>query len=215
MKKIYLIMTLVCGMLMVSCKPDGVDGKHHGHEYVDLGLSVKWATCNLGASSLDDYGHYFAWGETTTKESYSEENCPTFELSYSQLQSQGYIDDKGNLTEEYDAATSNWGGDWRMPTYDELNELRKECTWIWTTSSGVNGYTIVGPNGGTIFLPAAGNRGMSSLSNDGELGHYWSSTPYGDNGVNSCYLNLDVESWGIDLYSIIRYLGRSVRPVLD
>ena len=117
-------MALAC-MALVSCKPDGVDGKHHGHEYVDLGLSVKWATCNLGASSSDDYGHYFAWGETTTKESYSEENCPTFELSYSQLQSQGYIDDKGNLTEEYDAATSNWGGDWRMPTYDELNELRK------------------------------------------------------------------------------------------
>lgn len=212
MKKIYLIMTLVCGMLMVSCKPEGVDGKHHGHEYVDLGLSVKWATCNLGASSSDDYGHYFAWGETTTKESYSEENCPTFELSYSQLQSQGYIDDKGNLTEEYDAATSNWGGDWRMPTYDELNELRKECTWIWTTSSGVNGYTIVGPNGSTIFLPAAGNRGMSSLSNDGKLGHYWSSTP--DFSYDNSY-SIRFTSGARNMCSDGRNSGKSIRPVME
>ncbi|MBQ5689525.1 MAG: hypothetical protein IIV21_06120, partial [Bacteroidales bacterium] len=128
------------------------------------------------------------------------------------LNSLPIIDDKGNLTEEYDAATSNWGGDWRMPTYDELNELRKECTWIWTTSSGVNGYTIVGPNGGTIFLPAAGNRGMSSLSNDGKLGHYWSSTP--DFSYDNSY-SIRFTSGARNMCSDGRNSGKSIRPVME
>ena len=116
---------------------------------------------------------------------------------------------------QYDAARANWGGDWRMPTLDEMKELKKECSWTLITQNGVKGYEVTGPSGASIFLPAAGYHSGSVLILDGQEGHYWSSTPYGDNGVNSCYLNLDVESWGIDLYSIIRYLGRSVRPVLD
>ena len=212
MRKIYLIMALAC-MALVSCKPDGVDGKHHGHEYVDLGLSVKWAISNLGASCPEDYGHYFAWGETTTKEIYDEESCPTYGLSYSKLQSEGYIGDKGNLTEEFDAATANWGGDWRMPTDKELDELRTKCTWTWTTNNDVYGYNVVGPNGNSIFLPAAGSRSWSSLMFDGSLGNYWSSTPYmlsNDNAYGfyfnsgSCYMG-----------SYDRNSGRTIRPVLE
>ena len=155
MKRVCLFMTLIC-MMMVSFKPDGSDGKHEGHGYVDLGLSVKWATCNVGATSPEDYGDYFAWGETETKSEYTEENSATYGLSISQLESQGYIDGAGNLNPQYDAAAANWGGDWRMPTVAEMWELINNCTWTWTTQNGVSGYNVEGPNGNSIFLPAAG-----------------------------------------------------------
>ena len=151
----------------------------NGHEYVDLGLpsGLKWATCNVGADSPEGYGNYYAWGETTTKSTYTEDNSLTYGLSISQLQSQGYIDGSGNLTPSHDAATANWGGSWRMPTKAELEELLDECTWTWTTQNGVNGHKVTGPNGNHIFLPAAGDRYGSSLIGDGDDGRYWSSTP--------------------------------------
>ena len=115
MKRVCLFMTLVC-MMMVSCKPDGSDGKpdggngkDEGHGYVDLGLSVKWATCNVGATSPEDYGHYFAWGERCPKEEYTRENSLTYRKDMSDI--------AGNP--QYDAATANWGGNWRMPTKNE------------------------------------------------------------------------------------------------
>ena len=185
----------------------------NGHEYVDLGLSVKWATCNVGANSPEEYGDYFAWGETSTKETYDEDNCPTDGLSISQLQSQGYIDGAGNLNPQYDAATANWGGDWRMPTYDELNELRKRCTWTWTTQNGVKGYKVEGPNGNSIFLPAAGYRDGSSLSRAGSLGYYWSSTPSVGNDSFAYYLYFGSSKHGMDYGS--RSDGQSVRPILE
>lgn len=97
------------------------DGEISGHAYVDLGLSsgLKWATCNIGANNPEDYGDYFAWGETITKTEYTSSNSGTCELSISQLQSQGYVDGGGNLTSSHDAATANWGGTWRLPTKEE------------------------------------------------------------------------------------------------
>ncbi len=215
MKRVCLFMTLIC-MMMVSFKPDGSDGKHEGHGYVDLGLSVKWATCNVGATSPEEYGDYFAWGETSTKETYGDDNCPTYGLSISQLQSQGYIDSEGNLTSQYDAATANWGGNWRMPTKAELQELIDECTWTWTTQNGVNGYNVKGPNGNSIFLPAAGSRSWSSLYDaGGGGGSYWSSTLYdsyyGDDFAYRLYFNFVSQSMSSDY----RYCGRSVRPVVE
>ncbi len=185
----------------------------NGHEYVDLGLSVKWATCNVGANSPEEYGDYFAWGETSTKETYDYDNCPTYRLSTSQLKSQGYIDSEGNLTPQYDAATANWGGDWRMPTYDELNELRNSCTWTWTTQNGVNGYNVEGPSGASIFLPAAGYRVGSSLDGAGGWGYYWSSAPneYFDGRACRLYFDSANHLMGIDF----RDNGLSVRPVLE
>ena len=155
-------MTLIC-MMMVSCGKK----KHNGHEYVDLGLSVKWATCNVGATSPEDFGHYFAWGETSPKDEYTEDNCSTCGKQMSDI--------AGNA--QYDAATANWGGDWRMPTKAEQEELLNNCTWTWTTQNGVNGYNVKGPNGNSIFLPAAGSR-KSSLYGAGSGGGYWGSTPY-------------------------------------
>ena len=184
------------------------------YEYVDLGLSVKWATCNVGASSPEAYGNYYAWGETTTKSNYSDSNCSTYGLSYSQLQSQGYIDSEGNLTAQYDAAAANWGGDWRMPTKTEMQELINNCTWTWTTQNGVNGYNVEGPNGNSIFLPAAGYRYGSSLINAGSYGCYWSSTPYGSHGYDAYFLYFSSDYLRY-MYNYYRFYGQSVRPVLE
>ena len=192
-----------------------ISGTENGHDWVDLGLpsGLKWATCNVGANSPEEYGDYFAWGETTTKSDYSSSNCPTYGLGISQLQSQGYIDSEGNLTSQYDAATANWGGNWRMPTKAEQKELINNCTWIWTTQNGVNGYNVEGPNGNSIFLPVAGYRLRSSLYKAGSGGYYWSSTPEEDYDYLAYYLYFGSD----DLYmaSYGRDKGLSVRPILE
>ena len=188
-------------------------GTSNGYGYVDLGLSVKWATCNVGATSPEEYGDYFAWGETSTTAEYNSYNCPTYELSISQLQTQGYIDSEGNLTSQYDAATANWGGDWRMPTYDELNELSTKCTWEWINNNDFKGYSVTGPNGNNIFLPAAGDRIGSSLYYAGSDGCYWSSTPYGYYVDDTYVLSFDRDDHG--MYSSGRDSGHSVRSILE
>ena len=191
-----------------------IEGTTNGHSWVDLGLpsGKKWATCNVGATSPEGYGDYFAWGETSTKAEYNSDNCPTYGLSISELQSQGYIDSEGNLTAQYDAARANWGGTWRMPTKAEYNELLNNCTWTWTIQNGVKGYKVKGPNGNSIFLPAAGVRIGSSLSYAGSIGYYWSSTP-GGNDSCAYYLYFDSDDHDVSCYS--RYSGQSVRPVLE
>lgn len=224
MKKIYLMMTLVC-MVMVSCKPDGgeegnegegyLGGYVNGHEYVDLGLpsGIKWATCNIGAASPEEYGDYYAWGDTATKSEYTEDNCSTYELSFSHLQSQGYIDSEGNLTAQYDAARANWGGNWRMPTCAELEELITKCTWNWTIRNGVNGYKVTGPSGASIFLPAAGVRYDSSFDAVGGLAYYWSTTP-NESNAKSAY-DLFFYSISREIGNYRRNYGQSVRPVVE
>ena len=190
--------------------------KYNGHEYVDLGLpsGLLWATCNVGANSPEAYGDYFAWGETTTKSDYSSSNCPTYGLSISQLQSQGYIDGEGNLTPQYDAAAANWGGAWRMPTKSEMQELIGYCTTTtWTTQNGKNGYKVTGPNGNSIFLPAAGYRSGSSLFSAGSDGYYWSSTSREYSADDAYYLSFFSGGCGVNYHN--RCLGRSVRPVLE
>ena len=185
------------------------------YEYVDLGLpsGLKWATCNVGASSPEDYGDYFAWGEITTKSTYTEDNSLTYGLNKSQLQSQGYIDGSGNLTPSHDAATANWGGSWRMPTEDEMQELVDYCEWEWTQVNGVNGSKVIGPNGSYIFLPAAGDLRGTWLNYTGENGRCWSSTPYESNS-NSAYC-LSFFSGGPHVSWYDRSYGRSVRPVSE
>ena len=188
-------------------------GTSNGYGYVDLGLSVKWATCNVGATSPEEYGDYFAWGETTIKSNYSVSNCPTDGLSESELQSQGYIDSEGNLTPQYDAATANWGGNWRMPTYDELEELITKCTWEWMNTNDFKGYRVTGPNGNNIFLPASGYRSGSSLFSAGSSGYYWSSSPIGSDSNYAYYLSFD--SGRHDMFNYYRCYGWSVRSILE
>src|SRR5574344_340877 len=177
---------------------------------VDLGLSGKWADHNVGATNPEDYGAYFAWGETETKSDYSESTSKWNNVSCSSLQSQGVIDSNSNLTATYDAATVNWGGNWRMPTKAEQDELRTKCTCTWTTSNGVSGYKVVGPNGNSIFLPAAGDRNGSGLYLVGSLGYCWSSTAY-DYGAYLMYFS----SYGCGWNGSLRRDGYSVRPVSE
>ncbi len=182
-------------------KPEPEPEPTTGHEWVDLGLSVKWGTCNVGASSPSDYGSYFAWGETTTKSSYTSDNCKTHNR------------DMGSIAGDssYDAARANWGGNWRLPTEEEMEELIVRCTWIWTAIKvGQDGYKVTGPNGNSIFLPAAGRYG-ESLNFAGEYGYYQSAEPYGSQYAYGLYLDSDSHyvNWSV------RSLGFSVRPVLD
>ena len=178
-------------------------GTISGHEWVDLGLSVKWATTNVGASSPSDYGYYFAWGETSTKSAYTEANSRTYKTSMGDI--------AGNAA--YDAARANWGGTWRLPTQAECEELESQCTWTWTTQGGHNGYRVTGKNGNSIFFPAAGCRIGSSLDNVGELGSYWSSTPYESTTKHAYLLGFDSSYSGVFRY--YRSYGRSVRPVSE
>ena len=177
----------------------------NGHDFVDLGLSsgLKWATCNIGASSASEYGDYYAWGETTTKSNYSSWNCVTY--------GQQIGDISGNP--QYDAARANWGGTWRMPTKVEFEELINNCTWTWTSEGGYNGYRVTGPNGNSIFLPAAGYRYGTSLYYAGSNGRYWSSTPYETSTqyAYSLYFSSDYH----DTRWRYRHYGLSVRPVSD
>ena len=188
--------------------------KETSGDAIDLGLSVKWASHNIGAATPEGYGNYYAWGETATKSNYSPSTSKWWGVSYSSLQSQGVIDSNGNLTATYDAATQNWGGSWRMPTESEMNELITKCTWTWTTYNGVNGRTVVGPNGNSIFLPAAGNRDYSGLYIAGSYGYYWISTANDDLSSGSCYLGFFSGSCGLGRNGY-RYDGFTVRPVSE
>jgi len=152
-----------------------------GHEYVDLGLSVYWATCNVGADSPEDYGDYYAWGETTAKSysSYKWESykwCKGTESSLTKYCTDinfGTMDNRTILTSSDDVATVKWGGKWRMPTEEEFKELLEYCTWEYTTRNGVDGMKVIGPNGNFIFLPSAG-----TPLNGGGKGKYWTNTLY-------------------------------------
>ena len=189
----------------------------NGYEYVDLGLpsGLKWATCNVGASSPEEYGDYFAWGETETKSVYTYDNSLTFEKTPEYLKANGYIDDEGNLTPEHDAAAANWGGSWRMPTKEQMEELVEHCEWEWTQVNGVNGAKVIGPNGSCIFLPAAGYRYGSSLSSDGDDGSYWSSTPDDDAYDNSAYYLYFFTGSEYVGWDGIRHVGLTVRPLTE
>ena len=177
----------------------------NGHEYVDLGLpsGLKWATCNVGASLPEKYGDYYAWGEIETKSEYTQNNSKTYGKSMSDI--------SGNAM--YDVARAKWGGSWRLPTKKELEELESICTWEWTTQNGKKGYKVTGPNGNSIFLPAAGSRFESSLSRAGEFGSCWSSTPNESNDGGAYYLGFISSDRGVNWGN--RRIGLSVRPVSE
>lgn len=191
----------------------------NGHTYhlgvsgaVDLGLSVKWATTNVGASSPADYGDYYAWGETATKSDYSWDTYfDSVNGSSSDFDKYG-INKKTVLDQVDDVAHVKWGGSWRMPTNAEQDDLRNKCTWVWTTYDGHNGYVVAGSNGNSIFLPAAGYRIDGSLDNDGSYGCYWSSTLFGAfSSYESCLVTFT--SGSVDWNRARRCSGRSIRPV--
>lgn len=165
---------------------------------------LKWATCNVGANSPEEYGDYYAWGETETKDEYTEENSYTYGVKMNDISGDP----------KYDVARKKWGDNWRMPTCYEMEELIEECSLEWVEQNGVNGYKVTGPNGNSIFLPAAGFRSWWLLGDAGRGACYWSSTPneYDDGSAYtlrfvSNYLSLYIGSSGFGD-------GQSVRPVL-
>ena len=196
---------------------------YNGHEYVDLGLpsGLKWATCNVGADTPEEYGDYFAWGETEPKTTYnwstykycngSEETMTKYCVS----SSFGTVDNKTVLELEDDAAHVNWGGNWRMPTKAERDELRNtsNCTWTRTTQNGVEGYKVTSKvNGNSIFLPAAGYRIDDGIYGSGYSAECWSSSLVTNptNAAFSLYLQ-----WGVERDAQFREYGLSVRPVCE
>ena len=263
MKKIiYLLMSLSL-VAFASCSDDDKDspssengenggsqsavsvfksGTENGHDYVDLGLTsgTKWATANVGAKTPQDYGNYYAWGETTTKETYnwstyldgnisSVSDCGTDKDAL-----KGVTDIAGT---QYDAAKANWGGKWRMPTDEQQDELRNECYWVWTESyngSNVKGYIVYkaktsGYKGkeinkgetpsssytlsdAHIFLPAAGYRGSGDLNDAGSDARYWSSSLYTDYPGTARYVYFCSDQVHGSLDN--QYWGQSVRAVI-
>ena len=198
-------------------------------DWVDLGLpsGTIWATRNIGANSPEEYGDYFAWGETSPKEVY---NWSTYKwgyydnkgnwqwtkyyFSYYDNSSQSTItgDNKTELDPADDAATANWGASARMPSLEQILELVNSCSWQWTQRNGVYGQQGTGPNGNTIFLPAAGGRWNESLYYAGSLGVYWSRTLDSFYSYFAYYLYFNSD--GVDWYNYyLRYLGHSVRAV--
>ena len=194
-----------------------------GHDYIDLGLpsGTQWATMNVGASSPEDYGDYFAWGETAPKDVYDWSTYKWCNGDYNQLTKyctsgdygyNGFTDEKTELDPEDDAATVAWGAEWRTPSLEQIQELRDNCTSEWTTRNGVNGRLFTSNiNGASLFLPAAGWRWLSSLYYAGTWGNYWSRTL--DSGGPSLAFYLDFYSGSVDWYGSYRYYGRSVRAV--
>ena len=197
-------------------------GKENGHDWVDLGLpsGLKWATCNVGATKPEDYGNYYAWGEIATKTTYDwstykyangSDDALTKYCNNSSYGNNGFTDELTTLEAGDDAATQNWGGNWRMPTIDEWQELIDKCTWTWTTLNGINGYEVKATNGNSIFLPAAGYRYDGERRSAGSGGDYWSSSLDASYPDFAQYVGFYSDRDGT--YNFYRYWGRSVRPV--
>ncbi len=180
-------------------------GTHAGHEYVDLGLSVKWATCNVGASSPTGYGNYYTWGETSTRSECRGTNRSASDCNLSDI--------AGNSS--CDAARANWGGSWRLPTKAEIGELVNNCNQQWVTINGVAGIRFTSKkNGNSIFFPDAGWRCGTSMYGARGHGRYWSSTPYESN-TQYAY-NLDFNpGCTAGTWRLYHSNGCSVRPVLE
>ena len=192
-------------------------GNNGNYEYVDLGLpsGTKWATCNVGANSPEEYGDFFAWGETKPKDTYLDYNYT-------------YHGNTTVLPKNSDVASVRWGNGWRIPTKNEFEELRCKCTWTMTIMKGKKGYKVTGSNGCYIFIPAAGyytwrdvgfplSDGSTYDGYDGEgsIGRYWSSSIDENDTEQASYLlfNFDYDPKFLSIDNIGRYYGHSIRPV--
>lgn len=181
-------------------------GYSNGYEWIDLGLpsGLKWASCNIGASSPSGKGSYISWGETMSKSEYWQENSATRERSFADI--------SGNS--QFDPARALWGSTWRLPTKADMDELIMQCSWRWTTINGVPGYNIIGPNDNSIFLPAVGFITGVTVSREGVFGYYWTAAPMAM--ANSAYAyGLYFNETGYEVGGCDRSLGVSVRPVIQ
>lgn len=186
---------------------------------IDLGLpsGIKWASYNVGANKPEEFGCYYAWGETEEKRVFNLGNYKWYNTSVNSIMKYctnevyGNVDSNLIIDLEDDIAHIEWAGEWRMPTMEELNELLKKCVWQRTSVNNVNGYKVIGPNGNSIFLPSAGyynENGSYNIANDG---YYWSSTLYDSDNNKAGFLGWN--SAAAVCYYYNRYFGKTVRAV--
>lgn len=191
------------------------------HEAVDLGLSVKWATCNVGATAPERAGGYYAWGETVEKRNYDWSTYKWCKGSSNTLtkyctdSSYGAVDNKTVLDPEDDVAHVKWGGSWRMPTIEEHEELGRLCTLVWCSVNNVSGCKVIGPNGNSVFFPAAGVKYDCCLEGKGEVFVGWLNTLYNKEDYTYCAYCIELELAELepDYDAYDREMGLSVRPV--
>ena len=176
------------------------------HQGINLGGTVLWAVCNVGAEQPEGLGDLFSWAETDPKSDYSEDNY----LYYSNYTYQ-YVGNNISGVEKYDAATAQWGAPWRMPTLSEIRELMS-CSWAPETLNGVKGYRVTATNGNSIFLPAAGYQPGTERLQEGEQGYYWSSSLNRD--MPSSAFNINFRGYDAE-WSASRAYGFSIRAVKD
>ncbi len=247
MKKMLLLLAVALAVpfVFISCDDDKNEpAVLDNHEYVDLGLpsGTLWATCNVGADSPEEYGDYFAWGETEPKDVYEWNNYKWAHWVFDTITdhyyrvveetwykyynrswtSDGFVEEGDGKTEldlEDDAAYVNMGSNWRTPTLEQLQELVEKCIWERTQRNGVYGYLVTGRNGKSIFMPASGAR-SSRLYNDGRCAYYWSRTLCSREKLalesadqNQAYI-LFFNEWGKKhVWYDSRYDGNTIRAV--
>ena len=219
MKKVLLLTLAVIFLGTIYNKVNAADDKAKSSdeiEAVDLGLSVKWANMNVGAKTPSGFGSYFAWGETKTKQFFSWNTYTWSKGDSPSLTKYSTLDRKTQLALSDDAARANMGGDWRMPTVDEYEELIDNCKWEWTNKDGVNGYKVTSKkNGNSIFLPITGFRFYGDVQFRAINGIYWTSSLYTANPYKAWCLEFnfsDVKVHYGDLTSN-RFSGRCIRAV--
>lgn len=210
-------------LLFISCEKDideKIDYAPSHIQAVDLGLSVKWANCNIGADSPENHGGYYAWGETTEKEEYTSQTYKHYlgDLNENGIynESEEYKNIGDNISGTiYDAARTKWGGTWRMPTNEEFKELCKKCSWAATEINGIKGKLITGPNGNSIFLPCTGISSEKEPDTK-EIGSYWSANLGFSRSFASCILFIynDIVS-GDREWNAYRQYGLPIRPVTE
>lgn len=218
MKKIaFLLISFILCAITADAQSESQDNKTAA-EAVDLGLpsGTLWASCNIGATKPEEFGNYYAWGETETRESFKreeylhikpgQENVMAIRRAFTDL-------GKDIAGTKYDVATQKWGEQWVMPSLGQFAELEQNCNWEWTAIGDVNGYKITSKkNGNSIFLPAAGSKASQRTSNIGVYGLYWSSTSGYSGPSDAC--NLMIEQ-GNDRrrQTSLRSMGYTVRAV--
>ena len=194
-------------------------GSYNGHRYVDLGLpsGTLWATCNVGANKPEEYGDYYAWGETNVKSNYSIKTYKYYDnlngvvTKYNISPSFGQVDNIMFLSSNDDAATSKWGKGWSIPSRNDWIELQNYCKWTWSKQNGIAGYNVCGTNGNCIFLPAAGYRGSNEARLSGFEARYWSNVL--NSGFERSWCAF-FDSTDINVSACFRGYGCSIRPVL-
>lgn len=209
MKRIFTFIVVIAFFATLSSCTKTESPKSDSNA-IDLGLSVKWAACNLGATAPEEYGQYFAWAEISEKKEYTWSNCKYCSDDYG-YEFTKYTGKTDVLQNSDDAANVLLGDGWRIPTAEEFEELINKCKWTLETVGGHSGYTVTGPNGNSIFLPFAGFKNEDGFLESGKGGYYWSANIYEYH--NSLADDLEITPSVTIVGYFDRCNGQTIRPV--